>query len=97
MADKKEASVARVAYGKAMKALREQHSEEFESLLDAAYRDLGVESPKSKARRRKEEADKARAEAAARREARKAARVAALEAELAALRGEAAPVEGSAA
>ena len=91
MADKKEASVARQAYGAASKALRENHKAEFESLLDTAYAELGHVSPRVKAKQRREAAEKARAEAAARRKARQEAKIAYLEAELAALKGEPIP------
>lgn len=96
MADKKvekDTSIARKAYGIAMKSLREAHSEEFEGLLDEAYASLGAESPRKRREANRAAAEAARVAAARKREERKAARIAGLEAELAALRGESAAVE----
>jgi hypothetical protein len=85
-------SVSRKAYAAAEKRLKDLHADQFALLLDEAYSDLGVESPRVRRERLAADAAKARAAAALRREERKAAKVAALEAELAALKGEQLPL-----
>jgi hypothetical protein len=84
VAKAKEQSEGRAAYGDAMALLRENHRDEFDGLLDAAYESRGLVSP------RKRRAEKAAAAAAAKEAAvlaraeRAAAKVERLKAELAA-------------
>jgi hypothetical protein len=84
-AESKNNAEARKAYGNATAALRTAHREEFDTLLDQAYADLGMVSPRIKSQQRAAEAAVARAAAAERREARRLAKIEALKAELAAL------------
>ncbi len=60
----------RKAYSAAEKALREAHADEFADLLDKAYADLGIESPRVKRIARQAIADRERQA----REERKAAK-----------------------
>jgi N-methylhydantoinase A/oxoprolinase/acetone carboxylase beta subunit len=81
----KNSSEARKAYGMATANLRANNREEFETLLDQAYAELGLLSPRVKRQQRAAEAAKSKAAAAERREERRLARIEALKAELAAL------------
>jgi len=93
MAEKKEATASdlgRKAYGAAVADLRAAHRDEFDRLLDKAYADLGVESPRLRRERKKAEVFAAKTAAAEKREAAREAKIAKMEAELAALRGVAA-------
>jgi len=80
-------ALGRKAYGDAMAFLRENHKDEFLTLLDGAYRSLGLESPHAKREARVEAAAVAKAAAEERREARRVAKIARLKAELEAAEG----------
>ena len=85
MTEKKDdnASLARKAYGDATTALRATHKDEFNALLDQAYANLGLVSPRVKRAEKAAEAAAAKEAAAVKREERRLARIAKLEEELA--------------
>lgn len=85
--DGEASALGRKAYGAASKALRDAHREEFDGLLDAAYADLGLVSPRVKREQRAvaEAAEKAAREV--RREEMRLKKIADLEMQLEALKG----------
>ena len=76
---------ARKAYGMATANLRANNREEFNMLLDAAYVELGLLSPRAKRAERDVFSAEKRAAAAARKEEKRLAKIEALKAELTAL------------
>lgn len=68
-------AVSRKAYSVATAALKERYSAEFMTLLDLAYTEQGVESPRQRQARKAEEAAAAREAAAEKRAAAKQAKI----------------------
>ena len=68
-------SISRKAYSLATAALKEKHAAEFLDLLDEAYSEQGVESPRQRQNRRAEEAAAARVEREAKKAAAKQAKI----------------------
>jgi hypothetical protein len=69
-------AVSRKAYAAATSRLKELNADQFAMLLDEAYSDQGVESPRNRRDRLAEEAAQARLAAAAKRQARQDAKIA---------------------
>jgi len=83
----KNSTAARTAYGAAMKALKEAHRDEFADLLDIAYADQALKSPRTKRAEREAAEFIAKQLRADRKEAARLAKITQMEFELAALKG----------
>ena len=88
MAEKVDDKVSRKAYTTASSELRKAHEAEFADLLDKAYADLGVESPRVRRARIKAEKSKAQSERLEANRLKREKRIADLEAQLASLKGD---------
>lgn len=69
-------SITRKAHAHAVRALKAAHTDEYADLVDEGYDAQGVESPRMRALRRKDEAAEKRAVAAKAREDREQAKIA---------------------
>lgn len=69
-------TVSRKAYTLATKRLKEAHAGEFADLLDAAYNEVGEESPRQRSIRRQAEAAERRNSRAAKAEEKRLAKIA---------------------